>query len=49
MKNKNAKKETYKKIGIGAAIVVVFAIIIPYICFKNLEKQSIVERLRAVD
>ena len=28
MKNKNAKKETYKKIGIGAAIVVVLAIII---------------------
>jgi len=30
-------------------ILIVFAIIIPYICFKNLEKQSIVERLRAVD
>ena len=28
MKNKNSKKETYKKIGIGAAIVVVLAIII---------------------
>ena len=28
MKNKNTKKETYKKIGIGAAIVVVLAIII---------------------
>lgn len=28
-------------------ILIVFAILIPYICFKNLEKQSIVERLRA--
>ena len=28
MKNKNTKKETYKKIGIGAAVVVVLAIII---------------------
>jgi len=30
-------------------ILIVCAILIPYICFKNLEKQSIVERLRAVD
>ena len=30
-------------------ILVIFAILIPYICFKNLEKQSIVERLRATD
>ena len=30
-------------------ILIVFAIVIPYICFKNLEKQSIVERLRATD
>ncbi len=30
-------------------ILILFAILIPYICFKNLEKQSIVERLRAVD
>lgn len=30
-------------------ILIVFAILIPYICFKNLEKQSIVERLRAAD
>ena len=27
-------------------ILIVFAVLIPYICFKNLEKQSIVERLR---
>lgn len=30
-------------------ILIIFAILIPYICFKNLEKQSIVERLRATD
>lgn len=30
-------------------ILIVFAILIPYICFKNLEKQSIVDRLRATD
>lgn len=34
---------------ICAPILIVFAILIPYICFKNLEKQSIVERLRATD
>lgn len=28
-------------------VLVIFAILIPYICFRNLEKQSIVERLRA--
>lgn len=27
-------------------ILLIFAILIPYLCFKNLEKQSIVERLR---
>ncbi|MDE6904073.1 MAG: ABC transporter permease [Lachnospiraceae bacterium] len=30
-------------------ILIIFAILIPYICFKNLEKQSIVERLRTTD
>ncbi len=30
-------------------VIMAFAIIIPYICFKDLEKQSIVERLRATD
>lgn len=30
-------------------VLVIFAILIPYICFRNLEKQSIVERLRATD
>lgn len=27
-------------------ILIIFAILIPYLCFRNLEKQSIVERLR---
>ena len=27
-------------------ILLTFAVLIPYLCFKNLEKQSIVERLR---
>ena len=30
-------------------ILLVFAVLIPVCCFKNIEKQSIVERLRAVD
>lgn len=30
-------------------VLIAFAVLIPYICFKNLEKQSVVERLRAVD
>lgn len=30
-------------------VLIVFAILIPYLCFKNLEKQSIVERLRNVE
>jgi len=30
-------------------ILIAFAIFIPYICFKNLEKQSIVEQLRNTD
>lgn len=30
-------------------ILIAFAVLIPYLCFKNLEKQSIVERLRATD
>ena len=27
-------------------ILLLFAILIPYLCFRNLEKHSIVERLR---
>lgn len=30
-------------------ILLIFAVLIPYICFKNIEKQSIVERLRVAD
>ncbi|MDO4333946.1 MAG: FtsX-like permease family protein [Eubacteriales bacterium] len=30
-------------------VLIIFAILIPYICFKNLERQSIVERLRTMD
>ncbi|MDE7207647.1 MAG: ABC transporter permease, partial [Lachnospiraceae bacterium] len=28
-------------------VLVILAVLIPYLCFRNLEKQSIVERLRA--
>lgn len=34
---------------ISTPFLVVFAILIPYLCFKNLEKDSLVERLRATD
>lgn len=27
-------------------VLLIFAVLIPYLCFKNLEKESIVERLR---
>lgn len=30
-------------------VSIVIALVIPYLCFKNLEQHSIVERLRAVD
>lgn len=30
-------------------ILLALAVLIPYICFKNLEKQSVVERLRMAD
>lgn len=30
-------------------VLIVFAVLIPHLCFKNLERQSIVERLRATD
>lgn len=29
-------------------VLIAFAVLIPYVCFKNLEKRSVVERLRAV-
>ena len=40
---------TLLPLAICTPILILFAIVIPYICFKNLEKQSIVERLRATD
>ena len=40
---------TLLPLAICTPILIVFAILIPCICFKNLEKQSIVERLRATD
>ena len=30
-------------------LLIAFAVLIPYLCFKNLERDSLVERLRAVD
>lgn len=30
-------------------VLIMSAVLIPYLCFKNLERQSIVERLRAAD
>ena len=30
-------------------VLLIFAVLLPYLCFRNLEKDSIVERLRAVD
>lgn len=40
---------TLTPLAICTPILILFAILIPYICFKNLEKQSIVERLRMTD
>ena len=37
---------TFFPLMICTPILLIFAILIPYLCFKNLEKQSIVERLR---
>ncbi len=30
-------------------VLLAFAVLVPYVCFRNLEKQNIVERLRAVE
>lgn len=30
-------------------VLLIFAVLLPYLCFRNLEKDSIVERLRATD
>ena len=40
---------TLLPLAICTPILLVFAVLIPFVCFKNLEKQSIVERLRATD
>ena len=37
---------TLLPLGICTPILLAFAVLIPYLCFRNLEKQSIVERLR---
>lgn len=37
---------TLLPLGICTPILLGFAVLIPFVCFKNLEKQSIVERLR---
>lgn len=39
---------TFLPLVICTPILIFFAILIPYICFRNLEKQSIVERLRTL-
>lgn len=36
-------------LAVCAPLLIGFAVLVPYLCFKNLEKQSIVERLRAVE
>lgn len=38
---------TMAPLWICTPILIIFAVFIPFLCFKNLEKQSIVERLRA--
>ena len=40
---------TLLPLAICTPVLIVLAIGIPYLCFKNLEKQSIVERLRTTD
>ena len=40
---------TLMPLAICTPALLAFAVLIPYLCFKNLEKQSIVERLRATD
>ena len=40
---------TLLPLGICSPVLLLFAVLVPLLCFKNLEKQSIVERLRAID
>ena len=37
---------TLLPLGVCAPLLLLFAVLIPCLCFRNLEKQSIVERLR---
>lgn len=40
---------TLLPLAVCAPLLLAFAVLIPYLCFRNLEKQSIVERLRAAE
>lgn len=40
---------TLLPLAVCTPILIGLAVLIPYICFKNLEKQSITERLRMTD
>ncbi|POP34183.1 ABC transporter permease [Lactonifactor longoviformis] len=40
---------TLLPLGICIPVLLGFAVLVPLLCFRNLEKQSIVERLRAID
>ncbi len=40
---------TLLPLAVCTPILLIFALLIPYVCFRRLEKQSIVERLRSID
>lgn len=40
---------TLTPLALCTPLLIIFAILIPYICFRNLEKQSVVERLRTAE
>lgn len=40
---------TLLPLAVCAPVLLVFAVLIPFLCFKNLEKDSLVERLRSTD
>lgn len=52
-KRRSKVKSTYHftlmPLVICTPVLVILAVLIPYICFKNLEKQSVIERLREAD
>ena len=37
---------TLLPLGVCTPLILVLAVVIPYLCFRNLEKHSVVERLR---